>query len=53
MRVFPLVDQGGHPQRPLVGDLRQALHVRPHPPLRVGPRPYAFQRDEMLVLTTE
>jgi len=51
VRVFPLLDQGGHPLPALLGDLRQALLVR-RIPVRVRRVPYEFQRggDEMLVI---
>lgn len=51
VRVFPLLDQGGHPRPALVGDLRQALQVR-RIPVEIRRVNYEFQRggNEMLVL---
>jgi hypothetical protein len=53
VRVFPLLDQGGHPQPALVGDLRQALLIR-RIPVQIRRVPYEFQRggNEMLVMST-
>lgn len=51
VRVFPLLDQGGHPRPALVGDLRQALELR-RIPVEIRKVSYEFQRggNEMLVL---
>lgn len=51
VRVFPLLDQGGHARPALLGDLLQALQVR-RIPARIRQVPYEFQRggNEMLVL---
>lgn len=51
VRVFPLLDQGGHSRPALLGDLRQALQVR-RVPVEIRQVRYEFQRggNEMLVL---
>jgi hypothetical protein len=51
VRIFPLIDQGAHPQPALLGDLRQALMVR-RIETEVRRVPYEFQRggNEMLVV---